>query len=338
MTLKRKLIIIGTGLVIVGGGYWWWQSSRSPEVIPTETVTRGTVSETISVTGELVPAQYADLSFKSIGQLEAIWVKEGEMVKAGDPLSRLDPGSLSDQLKAAQATLSIAEENEKLARRDWDGLKPEERRAKMLASEKARADVATLQTQMAERVLRAPFDGLVTQVPARVGETVSAGETVVRLVGMDAVASGKAVMIEAQIPESDVAKVKVGMVAQVTFDAFTNDEVFEATVKAIETSATIVQDVVSYRATFELVATPDTRLRDGMTANVDIETGHRDHVLILPFRALVRETGDYMVEVQSGETFTKQKVTIGLEGDAGEVEILSGVREGDKVKLSTKSE
>lgn len=336
MTLKTKLITTALTLVALGGGYWWWSVSQGEEVVPTETVKRGTVSETISVTGELFPGQYADLSFKGVGRVEELWVKEGEKVQAGDPLVRLDRRVLSEELRSVEALLAIAEANEQLARRDWGGLSPEERRAKVLASEKARADVEAVRAEFGERVLRAPFDGEVTQVLTRLGETVVAGEVVLRLVNT-AVAK-EPFFLEAEIPESDVAKVAIGMQAAVTFDAFTNDEIFAAEVQAIEPSATVEQDVVSYTGTFALVHMADQRLRDGMTATIDIETGRRDDVLMLPFRALIRENGVYSVEVRDGQEFVKRTVKIGLEGDEGEVEIVSGLQAGDVVKLSTTSE
>lgn len=338
MTLKRKLILIALTLLVAGVAVWWYRSSRAPEPIQTETVVRGTVSETISVTGELLPERYADLSFSATGQLEALWVSEGERVRTGDPIARLDRAVLAEQLRSVEATLAIAEANERLARRDWDSLTPEERQAKVLASEKARADVAAARASLANRVLLAPFDGIVTQLPSRPGETVAVGERVARLVGVAGEVDRAPLIIEAQVPESDVAKITVGMRATVTFDAFTNDEVFDATVAAIEPSATVIQDVVSYTATFRLSGPADPRLLDGMTANVDIESGRREGVLVLPFRAIAREGGEYSVRVRAGEAFVERPVTIGLEGDEGDVEIVSGLAEGDVVEITTKSE
>lgn len=337
MTLKRKLWIITLGLICLGGGYWWWSTRQEEVTIPLETVTRGSVSETISVTGEVVPEQYADLSFQSVGLLEDVWVTEGERVNKGDPLMNLDRNTLLGQLRASEITLAIAEQNERLARRDWSSLDPEERAAKVLASEKARADVSVARELLMDRMLKAPFGGVVTKVIGRPGEMVSVGQTVLRLVGYNS-DGNIPLKIEAQIPESDVTKVKEGMRGKVTFDALTNDELFEVTVQKIEPSATVVQDVVSYTGTFVFSQAPDGRLRDGMTANLDVETAKREDVLILPFRSVIREDGEYYVEVEENGDFVRRVVKIGLEGDEGDIEILEGVREHDRVKMSTKSE
>jgi multidrug efflux pump subunit AcrA (membrane-fusion protein) len=160
-----------------------------------------------------------------------------------------------------------------------------------------------------------------------VGETVALGTRVARIAG------SPDVRIEARVPESDIAKVAIGMKAKVTFDAFTSSEIFEAGVTEIEPSATIVQGVVSYVVRFDL-AGGDERLREGMTANVDIVTARRENVLVVPFRALTKEGGKTFAEVRAADgAFRRSEVTTGLEGDDGAVEIRSGLQEGDVVSI-----
>jgi multidrug efflux pump subunit AcrA (membrane-fusion protein) len=119
------------------------------------------------------------------------------------------------------------------------------------------------------------------------------------------------------------------MEAQITFDAFRSDEVFDATVIEIDTTSTVIQDVVSYIVKFRLENT-DSRLKDGMTANIDIETAKREKVLTVPFRALTKEGDTTYAEVRQADgTFVRTDVTIGLEGDDRTIEITSGLKEGD---------
>jgi multidrug efflux pump subunit AcrA (membrane-fusion protein) len=143
-------------------------------------------------------------------------------------------------------------------------------------------------------------------------------------------------LIEARVPESDIAKVTMDMRAQITFDALSPDEIFDAEVVEIALSSTTVQDVVSYIVKFHLAKTDD-RLKDGMTANIDIETAKKENVLLLPFRALVKEGGKTYAEVKRGENqLEKVEVATVLEGDEGLVEIKSGLKEGDEIVISTK--
>ncbi|HLB50902.1 MAG TPA: efflux RND transporter periplasmic adaptor subunit [Patescibacteria group bacterium] len=324
----KKRVIIGMVFILLVGGLFYYFGRDTGEVVETETVKRSIVSETISLSGELVPTEYADLAFQGAGIVERIFVDKGTVVKKGDMIIAVDRSVLRSQLNEAYLALSVAEENEKLARRGWDDLKPEERAAEKLATEQARADIRTIQAQMRDSVLRAPIDGYVSQLDIRTGETVALGKIVAR------VAKSGDFVVEARVPESDIAKVSVGMKVRLTFDAFTNDEVFDAAVTEIDPASTVVLDVVSYVVRMRIDSI-DVRLKEGMTANIDIETARKDDILTVPFRSLLNESGKTYAEVRRGETFEKVEVTTGLEGDEGTVEITSGLKEGDEIMTLT---
>lgn len=332
MKLKTKLWI---GLIALGliGFAWYWSTRPDPSAsVVTETVFRTDVSETVSVSGELVPVSYADLSFQTVGQVKDTHVQEGEFVKAGDPLAVLDRSVQASQLAAATVAQRIAEEAEKLALRNKNDLDPEERHAKKLASEAAREDIRTLRAQMEKSVIRAPFDGRITRVDLRSGETASIGVPVFRIV------REAGLVVEARVPESDIVKLSVGMEASVTFDALDSSDIFQAKVTAIDPSATIVQDVVSYVVTFEASGV-DERLRDGMSVDIDVVTAKRDRVLAVPFRALIARGEKTFATLSRPDGTTEEvQVKTGLEGDDGTVEILSGLKEGDVIVVSAVSE
>lgn len=330
MILQSKKFWVWVVVVALIGGGLYYYFRPQPVVPESETVRRGDVAETVSVTGEVVPGTYADLSFQQIGTLVSVLVKDGESVQKGQTLATIESPVLAAQLREARVALQVAEQTEILARRHWDSLKPEERVAKKLATEQARAQVSTVRAQMVNNTLRAPFTGMVTNLEARVGETVGVTDNIMRL------SVGRELQIEARIPESDIAALTTGMHATMTFDAFRQDEVFDATITHIDTGATTVDAVVSYMVTLA-VTQPDERLRDGMTANVDIEKSASQGVLMLSYRALERDGEKYFVNVLGADNQTERReVRIGLEGDGGEVEIMSGVREGEKVTIGAK--
>ena len=326
---KNKKILIAIVLILCVGGYFYYRSKTTVVVVPTETVKRGVVVETVSVTGELVPVSYADLSFKGIGTIDEIFVHEGDMVTAGMPIASIDRTVLQKQLNEARIAVRAAEANELLARKT-PGLKSEAILAKKLASEQAREAVSGLVTQIQEGTLLAPLDGQVVFLDARIGETVSTGKVLARI------SKPGEFVIEARIPESDIAKVKSGMQSIVTFDAFKTTEKFRAESTDIDMAATTVQGVVSYVVKFRL-QDMESRLKEGMTANVDIETAKRENVPMVAFRALYKESGVTYAEVKRGENnFEKVIVTTGLEGDEGVIEIASGLKEGDEVSIGAK--
>jgi HlyD family secretion protein len=329
--LKSKKFWIWMIILLLIGGALYYFFQPKPVVLETEEVRLGTVAETISVTGEAVPGTYADLSFQQGGTLVSVTIKDGEQVEKGQVLATIESPVLASQLREARVALAVAEQNEMLARRDWDSLKPEEKAAKKLVTEQARAQVSTARAQMINNTLRAPFTGNITNLNARVGETVGVTDNIMRL------SVGTELQVEARIPESDIALLSVGMKAKMTFDAFSPDEFFDATITSIDTGATIADDVVSYAITMTLDR-GDVRMRDGMTANVDIESAKSENVLILSYRALERDGDEYFVNVLGldGITIEHREVKIGLEGDGGEVEIKSGLKEGEKVTIGAK--
>ncbi|MDO8566218.1 MAG: efflux RND transporter periplasmic adaptor subunit [Candidatus Moranbacteria bacterium] len=322
----RKKIIISGILIVAVGGFLSYRSRTAVEVVQTETVKRGDVVETVSVTGELMPAEYADLSFPGAGVIDRVFVKEGDMVAVGGRIASLDRSVLWSQLKESRIALAIVEESEKLARRHgWKSLNEEERAAKKLTTEQSKEKVRTIEAEMQKGVLLSPLGGQVTKLDARLGEVASLGEVVAHVVK-----AGEFV-IEARVPESDITKITIGMRSKVTFDAFRADEIFDAEVTEIKPASTVVQDVVSYKVKFRL-GNVDSRLKEGMTANIDIETAKRERVLMVPSRVFVKEGGKSFVEVkQANGSFVKTEVTTGLEGDDGTIEITSGLKEGNEV-------
>ncbi len=327
MLTKKRIVLASIVIMLIGGGYYYFAVRDTTIPVQTETVKRGDVSETVSVTGELIPEEYADLAFLSVGTIDAIYVKAGDEIKAGDKIASIDREVLFSQLKDARITARIAEQAEQLILRKRLSPAPEERMAKKLASEQARERVRTLELQMKESVLTAPMDGTVSKFDARIGEVVTVGQTIARVI------KPGAYVLESRVPESDIAKIALGMKASITFDSLPLDDVFEGEVLHIDPAATVVQDVVSYKVQFRL-ARHDDRLKEGMTGNIDIQTAKRANVLWVPFRALTKEGMKTFAQVKQGDqTFKKVEVTTGLEGDDGTIEVKTGLQEGDEVTI-----
>jgi RND family efflux transporter MFP subunit len=324
---RKRNIITALIIVIAIGGYFYYRSRNTSVVVQTETVRKGDVSETVSVTGELVPEEYADLSFPAMGTIDALAVSVGDTVEKGDMIASLDRQVLFSQLKDARISASIAEQSEKLILRGRLSYAPEERAAKKMASEQARERVRTLQAQMKENVLYAPMNGTISQFDARIGEVVTLGKVIARVI------KPGAYLLESRVPESDITKIQLGMKAKITFDSLSNDDIFDGEVVHIDPASTAVQDVVSYTVQFRLVKN-DERLKEGMTGNIDIETAKREGVLFIPYRTLTKEGGKTFAQVKRGEnTFEKVEVVTGLEGDDGTIEVKSGLKEGDEVTI-----
>jgi len=325
---KKKIVMLFI-LVLGVVGVWYWWNSRPPKALwVSEPATRGDIRETVSVVGRLEPGEYADLSFLVTGTVRNVSVEQGETVQRGDEIAVLDTSVAQSELQKALTALSIAEENEKLAHRNWDTLKPEERAVKKMTTKQAWESIRTIRAEMARSRLIAPMDGMLSKLDMRAGETVTAGRIVGRVSG-----SGD-FLLKADVPEADIAKVALEKKAEVTFDALSADEKFLATVSFIEPASTVIQDVIYYTVTFVLEG-QDERLREGMSADIDVMISERKQALAVPYRALGREGGRTFVEVaQSGVLSERRFIEIGVEGDDGLTEVLSGLREGEQVIVS----
>ncbi len=321
----KKRIIWAVVIVIIVGGFWYFKSKEPAVEYTTEEVKRGNIERTVSVTGVMVSKNQVDLAFELSGRVESVDVSVGDIISQGQFIAELDDSILNSQLQEVQLALNIQIEAEKLARRNWDTLKPEERQAEKDTSEKARAAVRTAANQLARSNLYSPVDGIVTAVDIKEGEVATVGVAVI------SVASEGNLEIESNIPESDIAEVKLGQKAKVVFDALSNEDVFEVEVVEIDPASTVISGVVYYKTKMKLLG-GDERIKIGMSLDADISTAKKENVLMIPERAIATENGIKTVEILLSENKTeKVKVEVGLGGDGGMIEIVSGLKEGDKV-------
>lgn len=188
----------------------------------------------------------------------------------------------------------------------------------------AQAALLRANNELTDRTIIAPVDGVITKVNSEVGETNSLTQPVMVLL-----ADSKQ-EIKVQVPESDIAKLEVSQKVDITFDALGSNEHFSGHISFIDPASTVIQDVVYYEVTV-LFDNNDERIKPGMTANVDVESGIRDNVLVIPIRAVKYDNKQPYVEILSGEQVVRKDVTIGLKGDDGLAELISGLAEGDKV-------
>lgn len=189
--------------------------------------------------------------------------------------------------------------------------------------EQANGNLMYYRTQYEKTLLRAPFSGTVTKVSAEVGDIVS-GTPIVALIG-----SGN-FEIEANIAESDIAKVKVGNEARVTLDAYGRGTLFEAMITQIDLSETVIEGVATYKTKLQF-KDKDERILPGLTADVDIMSGKKENVIYIPTRNIIIDGGKYFVNKLEGETVNRTEITVGLRGSDGRTEVISGVREGDSI-------
>ena len=253
-------------------------------------------------------------------------------------------GAVSDVISAQQAlatqkvtnqtNINSAENTLKKAEDDLAKMKAVPREVDIAVYkadvDKTKASMVELQQKLNDAVLKAPIDATITKVNVKIGETVVAGgEPVISLIGLSRFE------IKVDVPESDIGKVKMGNRATITLDAFPG-EFWPGKVVEIEPAETLIEGVVYYRVTV-IFDKLDERIKSGMSADLTIETNKKENVLFIPYRAIVFKDGKKIVRVSEGKEIREAEVETGLKGNEGEVEIVSGLNEGDQVIVFIKS-
>lgn len=194
----------------------------------------------------------------------------------------------------------------------------------------ASASLQYYKSQLDDYVLKAPTDGKITFVNYSVGEQISLTKAVISMLGKNKF------YVEVDIPESDIAKVKVENIVTITLDAYPDDVKFNGRVILIYPAETVIQDVVYYKVKVEMDEST-YEVKTGMTANCDILTASRENVLTVPYRALQEdEDGGQFVKILVDGKPIEKDVEVGLRGDEGEIEVISGLSVGDKVIILEK--
>ncbi len=229
-----------------------------------------------------------------------------------------------DSLKngTSEAAIALAEATLADAQRDYERLKDGPSAEDIAA---AQAAVDSAQAFLDRAWLRAPFDGVITEVYIKTGDLVSAGDAAFRIDDLSSI------YVDLQISEYDLASLEVGQAATLEFDAIPDRE-YTGVVAEIGMVGTVSQGVVNYPVTVRLTDA-DEDILTGMTAAVTIIVDQVANVLVVPNRAIRTTGGQQMVTVLfEGQQITIP-VTVGLSGDSVSEVISDQLREGDTLVL-----
>lgn len=331
MFKKKKTYIILVIIIAIVGGVFYYKNKKPKVEYTTSSAQKGTLAQTVSVTGKLVSPHQVDLSFKLSGRLLNMYVDIGDSVRKGQKIATIDQGTLFDQLKEAQADLRSQKQT--LANMKRGGFRVEQERAQREQVNGARAAVAQIFDQIRETTIYSPMDGVIIRKGAEVGEAITANSAAGNVPVVTIAENNTDLEIESNVPESDIVKVALGQNADVTLDAFTLEDKFSAKVSEIEPASTVIQDVVYYKSKLEFPG-PDSRFKNGMSADISIHTAEKKNVVFIPERAIKTENGKKYVEILKDEKNNitdKIFVTTGMRGDDGMIEVTNGLKGGEKV-------
>jgi HlyD family secretion protein len=252
---------------------------------------------------------------------QSLEIANQELEAAQAELDAVVNGTLDDSAQIASARATLADAEAALVSLQ-DGATEEEIAIYEAEVEQARLALEDAQNALDDATLRAPFDGIVTAIYIAEGEYASG--VVSDLVNTDTLE------IVLDVDEIDIGNVAVGQSANVTLEAWPDEEL-ESEVVSIAPEAT--EDESSAIVTYEVhLSLPDTDLpiRVGMTANANLTTVDLHDVLLIPNRAINhdRASGTYTVNLVTPDGIEQVEVGIGMR-DSENTQILSGIEEGD---------
>jgi len=271
------------------------QNNHSNEVIREISPMFGNIQNFISTTGTVQPQNRLELKPTISGRIEKILVKEGEKVKVGQTLAWMSSTERAALLDAARA------QGEKSMKYWQDAYKP--------------------------TPLVAPIDGEIIVRAVEQGQTVTSSDAVIVL--------SDRLIVNAQVDETDIGKVKPGQIAIISLDAYPQVKV-DAKVDHISYESKVVNNVTIYEVEIVPERVPDV-FRSGMSANVNIVETNKDNILIIPLEALNRdEKGSFVLLRSQDKEPIKRHVELGISGEDN-VEIISGLNAKDTVIIKTQN-
>ncbi len=310
----RRLIILAVVALAIGGFVVYRAKTAPPP--PTKyliaEVTSGDVTETVQSTGQVKPVTEVQVGAQVSGRITKLYVDFNSQVKAGDVLAEIDPTLFSAQIDSSAAQLAAATAAVKRAEASVAAGKVKLDRAKTLVSagvgsqadldaaqgayDVGLADIASAKAQVAQigaqlrssktnldytRIL-SPIDGVVINRTIDTGQTVAASfqAPVLFVLAQDL----RKMRVFADIDEADVGRLKEGMPADISVDAFPS-VTFGGKVSQVRYSPVTTSGVVTYSAVID-VENPDMKLRPGMTATVAIKSSEVKSVRRVPNSAL----------------------------------------------------
>ncbi|MEN2986370.1 MAG: efflux RND transporter periplasmic adaptor subunit [Thermodesulfovibrionaceae bacterium] len=369
MKKKKKiytLIALGLLLFSVLGYFTLFHSSKKAK-FKTVKVQRGDITQIVTATGNVNPVTTIIVGTRVSGTIVALYADYNSQVKKGQLIAQIDPTPFENELRQAEADLYNAKANlfkaeinlrdsernlkrkqelynrELIARSELDDAEVAYNTAKaqyeiaLAQLKKAEAGVRQAQTNLGYTKIISPVNGVVIAKNVEVGQTVAASFQTPTLFTI--APDLTKMQIDTNVNEADISKIKVGMEATFTVDAYP-DKKFKGTVTQIRLSPTITQNVVTYNVIIS-VDNSHLLLKPGMTANVTFVVDTRKNVLKIPNASLRFKMPDSAPTKQLGVWTIKggKPVRVSIKtgiSDEEWTEIVEGqIKEGDEVIVDT---
>jgi len=351
-------ILIFIAIVFFGALYYLYaKNQESPLVFETEKPETKTIVKNTIATGNIVPDEEVLIKPNISGIIEVVYIKAGESIKAGDMIAKIkvvaNVSNLSSSQNQVQTSKIELDNQQKLFNRqktlfDKGVISANEFQAAEVAFTQAKQnynaarqglDIVRTGTSSglgsyANTIIRSTVNGMVLDVPVKVGNQVIESNNFNEGTTIASVADVGRMIFVGKVDESEVGKIKVNLPIEITVGAIENKK-FDAVLTDIAPKGKTENGAIQFEIKAKLTNRDDTFIRAGLSANASIILEKAEKVLAIK-EALVQfdpKTEKPFVEIETGEQkFERKDVELGV-SDGIYVQIKSGVKASDKIKI-----
>ncbi len=296
-------------------------TGEAPHNVRVVEIVAGNLPEQLFLSGPVRAVQATDVATEEAGVVRTIGKDKGDVVKRGQILIQLDRDLLAAEMKSAEATATLREYNEDRTRTlfDEDSASKQEALIAYTELEQARQTAAIARLRYERAAIKAPFDGVVAARHVEVGQLVSPGTVVARVV------NPFVLELRGWLTERQVGGVSEGASAVVSLDGY--DQPIEGTVQFVGIEA----DPKNGKFPVEIrLPNEDLRVRAGVVGRARVVKAVHENILAVPRDALLLLPGEARVFVVRDDKAELRSVTLGV--DQGlMVQITSGLEVGDRL-------
>lgn len=341
------------------GTFWFLYQKSQPEIIVYETHQPKVMDleRTSLITGKIEPRDEVNIKPQISGIIAELYKEAGQMVKKDEVIAKVKVIPDMSSLSSAESRIELAQINMDQAQREYDRIKnlyeeklisAEDHEKSLQALNQAKAEMKVAQdqlhivregislsnAQMSTTLIRSTIDGLILDVPVKVGNSVILSNSFNDGTTIATVADMTKLIFRGNIDETEVGRVKEGMPVTISIGAL-EEVALNATLEYISPKATEQNGANQFEIKAAIALPDDITIRSGYSANAKLVLQKANKVLTVP-EAAIEFKGDssfvyILTDSVPKQEFRKQAVTTGL-SDGLNIEIKTGLKGKETVR------
>lgn len=362
----KKFFKIFLGILlaaVVLGTFWFlWQKTQPVKTVYTVAVPKiDTIKQSVVATGKVEPRDEVLIKPQISGIISELHKEAGEAVREGEVIATVKVIPEMGSLNSAESRVSVAEISLAQTRREHDRttalyekgvVSKEEHEQSLTALKRAEEElqnardnleitkngIASKYKDLSNTQIRSTIDGMILDVPVKVGNSVIQANTFNDGTTIASVADMTNMLFRGKVDETDVGKLHSDMPVKLTIGAM-QSVTLDAVLEYVSPKATEENNVVMFEVKAAVKVPKDTFVRAGYSANAEIEILNREGILTLPEGCVEFDDGKTYVYVLTGaedadpQVFDKREIKVGL-SDGVNIEITEGIGTEDKIRSS----